>query len=245
MSKKFWDFKNAAKDIGELYVYGVISSYKWDDTDTTAQSFKDDLEALGDIKTLNIYVNSPGGSVFQAQAIHTILKRHTAKKNAYIDALAASAASFLIASCDVLYMPKNAMQMIHLPESAAWGNAKVMRKEAEKLDKVCESMIEAYMARGKDKINEEKLREMLDAETWLTAQECYDYGLCDELIEEKDVAACIDTETFARYRNPPKELVAAVQKPKETLDTEVRQRLLEACQASNEAINKILKFQRG
>src|SRR5690606_36202342 len=91
--KKFWKVKNAADDTGELYIYGEITPYKWDDTDTTAQSFKEDLDALGDIKTLNVYINSPGGSVFQGQAIYIILKRQKVRVNVHIDGLAASIAS--------------------------------------------------------------------------------------------------------------------------------------------------------
>ncbi|MFA7463341.1 MAG: ATP-dependent Clp protease proteolytic subunit, partial [Anaerovoracaceae bacterium] len=73
-NKKFWDIKAQSEKIGEVYIYGSIVRYRWDDEDTTAMSFKKDLEALGDIDTLNIYVNSPGGSVFQAQAIYNIIK---------------------------------------------------------------------------------------------------------------------------------------------------------------------------
>ena len=85
-NKKFWEVKNSTENenIGETYIYGDIVSYKWDDTDTTAKSFKEDLDSLGDIDTLNIYINSPGGSVFQGTAIYNIIKRHKAKINIHI-----------------------------------------------------------------------------------------------------------------------------------------------------------------
>ena len=104
--KKFWEVKASANKTGDVYVYGSIVSYKWEDSDVTAKSFKEDLDALGEIGTLNMYINSPGGSVFTAQAIFSILKRHEAEKNAYVDGLAASAASFLIMAADNIYMPK-------------------------------------------------------------------------------------------------------------------------------------------
>ena len=63
-NKKFWEVKAAGEKIGEVYIYGRIVSYRWNDEDVTAKSFNEDLKALGDIDTLNIYVNSPGGSVF-------------------------------------------------------------------------------------------------------------------------------------------------------------------------------------
>ena len=208
--KPFWEIKASTEEkTGDVFIYGYIVSYKWDDDDpdVTATSFKKELDELGDIDTLNIYINSGGGSVFQAQAIYSILKRHDAKKNVYIDGLAASAASFLAMAGDKVHMPKNATIMIHMPMSVVWGNAKEMRKEAEGLDKISVGMIEAYMSHIGDKITEDKLRELLEAETWMTAQEAFDYGFVDEIIEAKDVAACIDDEVLAGYKNVPKYLV--------------------------------------
>lgn len=217
--KKFWEFKNAADvDVGELFIYGEITSYKWDDSDTTAQSFKEDLEGLGDIKSLNIYINSPGGSVFQGQAIYTILKRHKAKVNVYVDGLAASIASVIAMAGDTIFMPKNAMMMIHNPWTFAMGNAKDFRKVADDLDKIRGSLVESYLNKTGDKMTNEKLDELLDGETWLSAQECFDYGLCDELLEDKKVAALVSDQLFANYKNVPKQLLepaAIVKKDKE------------------------------
>ncbi len=216
-NKRFWEVKASAesKKIGEVYIYGSIVRYRWDDEDTTAMSFKKDLDALGEIDVLNIYVNSPGGSVFQAQAIYSIIARQKAEKNAYIDGLAASAASFLIMAADTIYMPKNATMMVHNPMALVIGNAKDLRREADALDKIRVGMIEAYLAHTGDKLSEEKLKELLDAETWLTAEECYDYGLADELTEVKDVAACIDPDIFSSYKNVPEALREQPAEPKE------------------------------
>lgn len=223
--KKFWEVKAAANKTGDVYIYGGIYSYKWDDEDVTAKSFKEDLDELGDIDTLNIYVNSPGGAVFQAQAIHSIIKRHSAYKNAYVDGLAASAASFLIMAADKIYIPTNATIMVHKPMTFAWGNANDLRKEADALDKVEQGMIEAYMSHVK--ITEDKLKELLDAETWLTAKEAVEYGFADELIEEKNVAACIDPEIMATFKNVPEQLqqsgIDPHQKERELLAKEAKE----------------------
>ena len=205
-NKRFWDIKAAATPAtGEIYIYGNITRYKWEDEDVTALSFKKDLETLGDIQKLNLYVNSPGGSAFQAQAIFSILARHTAFKTAYIDAIAASAASFLIMACDHIVMPKNTMMMIHNPMTYGFGNATAFRKLADMLDKAAVGMIEAYMTKIGDKTTEDKLKELLEAESFLTAQECFDHGFCDELIEAKaDIAANIDIDFIvANYQNVP------------------------------------------
>ena len=242
--KKFWEVKAAAEEkVGEIYIYGCIVSDKWSDEDTTAMSFKNDLEALGDIETLNLYINSPGGSVFQAQAIFSILSRHKAQKNVYIDGLAASSASFLIMAADTIYMPENTTMMVHNPWTIAIGNANDFRKEAERLDKVNGGMVKAYMSHIGDKITENKLIELMDAETWMTAQEAFDYGFVDELIEARDVAACIDPEMFAGYKNVPdrfKNLMRGDGYQGEAEQAK-RQEIVEQVKADVTELNKILR----
>jgi ATP-dependent Clp protease protease subunit len=239
--KKFWEFKNAANKTGELYIYGDIVSYKWDDSDTTAQSFKEDLEDLGDIQTLNVYVNSPGGSVFQGQAIYSILKRQKAQVNVYVDGIAASIASVIAMAGDVVYMPPNAMMMVHNPWTLVFGNASDLRKMADDLDKIRGSLVAAYLEKAKN-LSEEKLSELMDGETWMTAQECYDYGFCDEVLEaEREIAAGINTELFARYKNTPNELLQAFQSQKKpALSQEERKRLIAASKSNIEKITNIL-----
>lgn len=239
--KRFWEFKNAANKSGELYIYGVITSYKWDESDTTAQSFKNELEALGDIDTLNVYINSPGGSVFQGQAIHTILKRHKAAVNVHIDGIAASIASVIAMAGDKVYMPKNAMMMIHKPWNVIAGNANALRKAADALDKIEESVVEAYLSKTGDAVSQEKLSQMLDDETWLTAQECLEYGLCDEVVEAKEVAACIDAEVIAHFKNVPESLKNAMKKPDVAqISQEDREKMIAESQESIKNINSIL-----
>ncbi|HCT63748.1 MAG TPA: Clp protease ClpP [Lachnospiraceae bacterium] len=206
-NKKFWEFKNSAKNEGELYLYGEIaSSQGWfsDGTEITPTGFKEELDGLGDISTLNVYINSPGGDVFAGQAIYSILKRHKAKVNVYIDGLAASIASVIAMAGDTIHMPKNSMMMIHNAWTMAAGNAKDFRKMADDLDKIGESIQETYLAKATD-MKKEDLVALLDAETWLTAKECLELGLCNVVDEEKAIAASIsDFEILSKYKNAPK-----------------------------------------
>ena len=104
--KKFWNFiKNEAGD-GELTLYGEISDVTWWGDEITPQQFKKDLDDLGDISNLNIYINSPGGDVFAGQTIYSILKRSQAHITVYIDGLAASIASIVAMAGDEVIMPK-------------------------------------------------------------------------------------------------------------------------------------------
>lgn len=206
--KKFWKFKNLANNEGELDIYGEISSSSggWfsDGTEITPTGFKEDLAALGDISTLNVYVNSPGGDVFAGQAIYSMLKRNKATVNVYVDGLAASIASVIAMAGDSIHMPSNSMMMIHNPWSFAQGNSKDFRKMADDLDKIGLSIQETYLAKAPD-MKSEKLVELLDNETWLTAKECFDLGLCDVIEDEKTIAASLkDFEILNKYKNVPK-----------------------------------------
>ncbi len=241
--KKFWEVKATGKKVGEVYIYGGIYSYKLDDEDTTAKSFKEDLDTLGDIDSLNIYVNSPGGSVFQAQAIHSIIARHKAEKTVYIDGLAASAASFLIMAADKILMPKNATMMIHNPLALVIGNANDLRHEADALDQIRVGMMEASLSHTGEKLDEKKLKELLNAETWLTAEESYGYGLADELIDAKDIAACVDKDLFNRYKNIPKSLLEEKQEQADPEgEARLRTEIAAESKATLERVGKILRF---
>jgi len=101
-------------------------------------------------------------------------------------------------------MPANAMMMIHSPWTIAMGNAQDFRKLADDMDKIRDSMIVAYESRSA--LTSEEIAEIMDAETWLSAKDCLEYGFADEIEEAKQVAACVDEKYFARYRNTPKEL---------------------------------------
>jgi ATP-dependent Clp protease protease subunit len=208
-AKKFWKF-NAKEnsDEGELLLYGDISDSTWWGDEITPKNFKEELDSLGDIKTLNVYINSGGGDVFAGQAIYSMLKRHSATVNVYVDGLAASIASIIAMAGDNVKMPKNAMLMVHNPWSFGMGNANDFRKLADDLDKVRESMISVY--EDKTGMEKESIVELLDAETWMTAEEALEFGFADEIEEEKQVAASLNNRIFAinglkvditRYKN--------------------------------------------
>ena len=214
IKKKFWSFKAKDEKTGELLLYGEIASSTWWGDEVTPKQFKEDLDALGDIETLNVFINSPGGDVFAGQAIYSMLKRCRADVNVYVDGIAASIASLIAMAGDTVIMPKNAMMMVHNPWTIAIGNAEEFRKLADDMDKIRDSMIVAYESRSA--LMKEEIIDLLDAETWLSAEDCKEYGFCDEIEEAKEVAASLDEKYFARYKNAPKELLE--RKPKEVRD---------------------------
>lgn len=203
MSKKYWEFKNQTSTEADLYLYIEVASWGAGYAAHSAQSFKQELDDLGKINTLNIYINSPGGDVFEGNTIMNMLKRKKCIKNVYIDGLAASIASVIAMAGDKIIMPSNSMMMIHNAWTYAAGNSNELRKLADDLDKVNASIRQTYLDKAGDKLDEETLITLMDNETWLTAQECYNYGLCDVVGEDKNIAAKFDLNLLNKYKNIP------------------------------------------
>lgn len=239
MKDRFWRFRAAADDpkVGELLLYGPISSTSWWGDEVTPKQFKQDLDALGEIDELKVYINSDGGDVFAGQAIHSMLKRQQARVTVIIDGLAASIASVIAMAGSVVRMPRNAMMMVHNPWTFAYGNADEFRKLADDLDKVRDAILTTY--EDKTGLKRDKLLELLDAETWMTAEEAVELGFADEIEESKQLAASLDAGCLAingqrfdlsRFRNPPKLVfvpAAAAAPPGKVADLETIRRRLE------------------
>lgn len=237
--KKFWEVKQSAnKEEADIFIFGEIVSYKWDDTDTTAASFQKDLKELGEVNQINLHINSPGGSVFEGIAIGNMLKQHKAHVTAHVDALAASIASVIVASCDKVVMPENSMLMIHNPMMGVFGNALELRKAAESLDQIAGPSIVTYLAKAGDKLTEEKIKEIMDEETWLSANEAYDYGLCDVVEPANQMVASISEKLFETYQKVPNELLKPVQKNE--LSEEQRKQIIQQAQQEKAYYGEIL-----
>lgn len=198
--------KQSTEGTAEIYLYGDVESDGWEsDSETSAKSFKDRLEELKDITQINLHINSLGGDVIEGIAIFNLLKQHPAKVNVYVDGFACSIASVIAMAGDTVYMPRNTMMMIHNCWSWISGNAQDMRKTADDLDKIMETSIESYLS--KIKIEREELVELLNAETWLTAEECYEKGFADELLPlSETVAQQSATKTIEKLLQENKQL---------------------------------------
>jgi ATP-dependent Clp protease protease subunit len=219
-AKRFWKFQAATtKNSAELLLYGPISESSWWDDNVTPKQFAEDLNALGDIDDLMVRINSGGGDVFAGQAIHSILKSHKAKVTVMVDGLAASIASVIAMAGDTIIMPRNAMMMIHNPWTWSYGNANDFRKLADDLDKIREGILAAYL--DKSGMDRDQLIGLLDAETWLTAEEAKSYGLIDQVDAGKQVAASLSIRPgiltmnglefdLSRFKNRPQVPVGPV-----------------------------------
>ena len=178
---------NAGEDekVGEILIYGPIVEDGWWDDDVTPKGFVNELRALGDIDHIHVRINSYGGHVSAGFAIYSILKQHQAEVTVYIDGFALSAASLIAMAGDTIIMPGNAMMMIHNPATRIAGDARDLRREADLLDKIRESMIAVY--NDQTDLSRDKLIQMLDDETWFTAEEAFLNGFVH--IVEAPIAA--------------------------------------------------------
>ncbi len=156
-----------------------------------AKDFTRQIDALK-VDTLEVVINSPGGSVFEGRAIFNALQRHPARVEVTVDGWAASIASLIAMAGDRIVMNRGAMMMIH--EASLWvgGNAEELRKASETVDKLSAGLAETYAARaGGDAAD---WREKMRAETWFTAVEAVEAGLADEAVDAPAAAACFDME---------------------------------------------------
>ena len=184
--EKMWNITQKAEGILELYIYGEVKgdSFNWwteevTKSETSANHFKEELAKYPNITEIRIYINSCGGSVFEGTAIYNQLRRHTARKVVTVDGFACSIASVIAMAGDEVIMPRNALMMVHNMAMGIYGNPAELRKAADDLDVINASGRNAYLAKAGDKLEESKLRDMMDKETWLTAEQCIELGLAD------------------------------------------------------------------
>lgn len=181
-------------DAASIYIYDVISA----DWGVSALSVIDAINQAGDAKTLNIHINSPGGDVFEGRAIMAAISAYRGKTVAKIDSLCASAATSIALACNEIEMSDGAFFMIHNASGLAWGDKTALRETANVLEKIEGAIVNDYTTRtGK---SEQEIRDLMDAETWFTANEALDYGFIDRIVEK---ATAKNTWNLAAFKNAP------------------------------------------
>lgn len=214
--KRFYNFI-AEQNNQKLYVYGEIisGSEKWDETEVVFDDFRDAVEAMSEGSTLDIYINSPGGSVFATSGIVALLRRAKERGvviNATIDGLAASCASWLPMVANKIYAYSQSIMMIHSPFTFVVGNAKEMEREIAVLNKIQNDvMIPLYMEKAKEGVTAERIQELMEAETWLNASEMAELFDIEILEEERDVRMCATKEILNKFKNTPVEILNKVE----------------------------------
>ena len=172
--KKFWNFiQNEDTSETELLFNGPISEDTWWGDEVTPALFRDELSKVSG--NLTVWLNSPGGDVFAASQIYSMLKNHKGKVTVKIDGIAASAASVVAMAGDETLIAPTALMMIHDPSTCAMGNKADMEKAIILLDEVKESIINAYET--KSHLSRNKIAKLMSDETWLNAKKAHDIGI--------------------------------------------------------------------
>lgn len=180
-------------------------SYRWEtvESPTSQNHFVNLLGSATAEDEVHLYINSLGGSVKEALGIYQLLRRIPCQVVAHIDGFAASAASIIAMAADRVIMPANTCMMIHNASWWAYGNPAQLRKSAEDLDVINKAAIESYQMHAGERLDAQGLQRMLDAETWLTAQECLALGLADEVIESNGDAGAKYGQAAAKCHKYP------------------------------------------
>jgi ATP-dependent Clp protease, protease subunit len=191
-----------------LYIYDVIDAF-WG---VSAKEVAKAIDSLKGVETLNVFINSPGGDVFEGRAIMAAIQRFEGNTIAHIDSLCASAATSIALACNEVQMSDGAMFMIHNASGLVWGDKNAMRETANLLEKVEGSIVADYVAKtGK---TDQEIIDLMNAETWYTAQEAFDNGFVDS-IKPSPSAKAKNTWNLSAYNNAPKIEPEPVEPPKE------------------------------
>lgn len=177
-----YNFRNRGNGVGQVDLFGPIGMDFFGDG-ITSKSFAKQLRALGDVKTLQVNIDSPGGSVTDASSIYTLLSAHPARVEVNILGLAASAASYIAMVGDEIAIGEAAFMMIHEARGRAAGTAGELRKAAESLDMVTGTIADLYVSRTG--ISRNKVDKMMADETWFTADEAVKQGFADRVIKNE------------------------------------------------------------
>lgn len=212
-----WQIRAAADDDhAEIKLYAEVGESWWFES-VTAQEFTDELDQL-DVSNITLRINSPGGSVFDGVAMYSALRQHRAKITSVVEGLAASIASIVMLAGDTVKMTDAAMVMIHNPWGMAIGDSRDMRKTADTLDSIRETMVGVYAK--KSGRTDAEIIEALDAETWLGAKAALEFGLVDEVLgddaedapqdlDDAAARAVFDERALQGFTKTPRAVLAA------------------------------------
>lgn len=195
--------------MSELFIYDVIGENILG-KGLSARTIRDELKQVERGDDVLLRINSPGGDVFEAEAIVSLLSDY--RVSARIDGVAASAASYIAAHAETVEISDGGFFMIHNPWTITVGDAAEHSKTEQLLKKLTASLAKAYVSQSGQTM--EDVRGWMDAETWFTADEAFQYGFASTITETR-AAACAVPAEFG-YRNQPLTPIARTEKPRAT-----------------------------
>ena len=188
MDRNWFEIKAESSKVVDVYIFDEVGTFG-----VNAQSFIEEIKAHKG-QPMNLHLNCVGGDVFEGMAIYNVIKKRKAKTTVYIEGIAASMGSVIALAADKVIMAENSLFMIHNAFGGAMGEAKEMRKTAAVLDKISNEIPDIYTK--KTNLPFGKIKEMMDEETWLNADEAFELGFVDSISDAINVAAKYDISKF-------------------------------------------------
>lgn len=226
MNKEWLKIKNNA-NITEIYINGDIESDTENDGFLELFGLKDTniypkniAEALKGAEEVHVHINSYGGDVFAGVAIANILKNHKGKTIAYIDGLAASAASIIAFGCNEIVIPSNAYLMIHRVSCGMFGNTDDFIRQIEVMEKIEEGIINSYTEKAIEGVTREQIKDFMINETWFTGDDTAKYF---NVTVDKSAKYLNYVDTKQKFNKIPSEIlnnIREVEKLKEQKESE-------------------------
>lgn len=199
-NKSWFRMEKKSDDLAEIEIFDEIDSF-WG---IGPKEFKARLDEIKGAKSLKLLLNSPGGSVFDGMAIYNLLAAHRDKLDIEVVGLAASIASIIALAGRKLTMAEGSYYMIHNPLTIMVGDAEELRKTADVLDKMKGDFVAIYGK--KSGLKDDEISQLMDDETWLTADEAIEKGFADDSEDYGEIAAKIDCKITERFKNVPMQM---------------------------------------
>lgn len=204
---------NLKGDVAEILIYDDIGP-EWAGM-ISAKGVTAELARFKGQPRVNVRINSPGGDVVEGLGIYNALARFDGQVDIDIDGLAASMASVIAMAGDTIRIAANGMMMVHRAWTVIAGNEADLRRQADLLVKIDENLRDTYAARTEQ--TADKVAELMEAETWMTAQEAIDLGFADEIGQELQVTASVRA---GRFKNTPAKLLEKVESGEGSVESE-------------------------
>lgn len=204
-------FRGEGSETLEIDIYDVVGESWWNPDAVSAKKVRQLLKANKSATLIKLRVNSAGGDVIDGFAIYNLLNEHPARVEADVDALAASMASVIIMAADEVRVASNALVMIHNPWGGVLGEADDLRSYADLLDKMRDNIATVYVDRTG--IDRDEVLALMDAETWLSADEAKERGFADKVkgAKAKMAASALKAVSFSNFANVPEEVQRAIE----------------------------------
>lgn len=222
MNNKYLQFERKNDSVTELFIYGDIRKpgilEKWfgdDSRRADAYGFKEQLKEV-DTPKLLVRINSYGGSVSEALAIYSLLNTFPGEVTTIVDGFACSAASVIFMVGKNRIVPESGLLMIHNASSEASGDYRDLKKASEDLEKIQQPSVDIYSS--KTGLSEEKIRELMDDETWINSKMAFELGFATTLEKNDDAVQAIESKFVVKMVDKIQKLELAKRELESQLD---------------------------